>query len=528
MKSKISFLFFLFFFIFFLREIDLTTTDLGRHIKNGEMILRGDTLEKVLSANFYSYVYPEFPFVNHHWGSGVIFYLVQRFFGFAGISLFFAGLSAVTFLVFFRLAWKKSTLMISALSVILIIPLIFLRTEIRPEAFSYLFCGIYWLILSNNAHCHPDPAIGGRRIPIESCKPNGILRRFTPRNDIIFLPLLQLLWVNLHSYFFLGFILMGAFGLEEIFKGNFKGVKKLAVVIILSVFASFINPAGVKGFLYPLHIFDNFGYRLLENQSTFFLERVIGEYPAGIYFRILFLLLAFSFVWKWAKEKKIELVDFLLAIFVSVIAFKAVRNFAVFGFFCLPIIAQNLSNFRLHKDEAINKFAFVLLGTVLVPAIFFIKPQYWLQRNKIGFGLETGEKEAAEFFLSNKLKGPVFNNYDIGGYLIYYLFPQGKVFVDNRPEAYQADFFEKVYIPMQEQRDKWNKADKEYNFNTVFFYRLDLTPWAQTFLLNLIDDKNWAPVYVDGKRIIFLKRVKQNEELIKKFALPREMFSAKQ
>lgn len=503
-KSKKVFLLlfiFLCLFVFFLREIDLTTTDLGRHIKNGETILQGDTLEKVLYTNFYSYTSTDFPFVNHHWGSGVIFFLIKSLFGFGGLSVFFAGITALTLLVFFSLARGRSKLLISLLVLVWIIPVLYLRTEIRPEIFSYFFCGLFWLILDR-------------------------------KKWLYFLPFLMLFWVNLHSYFFVGFILIGLYWFEQLIsvllkKGNRKYFGKISLFLVLSILAGLINPSGVRGLLYPLHIFDNFGYRLLENQSTFFLERVIGEYPAGIYFRILFLILVFSFVWKLAKEKKIEPVNFLLAIFVSVFAFKAVRNFAVFGFFCLPIIAQNLKSFRLHKDETINKFIFILLGTVLVPTIFFIKPQYWLQRNKIGFGLETGEKEAAEYFLDNKLKGPIFNNYDIGSYLIYYLFPSEKVFVDNRPEAYPTSFFKEEYMPMQEQEDKWKETEQKYNFNAIFFYRLDLTPWAQTFLISLVENKNWAPVYVDGKRIIFLKRVKQNEEIIKKFELPKEMFSVK-
>jgi len=57
------------------------------------------------------------------------------------------------------------------------------------------------------------------------------------------------------------------------------------------------------------------------------------------------------------------------------------------------------------------------------------------------------------FFKENNLQGPIFNNYDIGGYLIFNLFPQEKVFVDNRPETYSSEFFQEDYIPMQEDYD---------------------------------------------------------------------------
>jgi len=144
-----------------------------------------------------------------------------------------------------------------------------------------------------------------------------------------------------------------------------------------------------------------------------------------------------------------------------------------------------------------------------------------------GLGLEQGRTQAAQFFLKNNLSGPIFNNYDIGGYLIYFLYPKEKVFVDNRPEAYPPDFFTETYVPMQEDNGVWQKMEKKYHFETIFFYRLDLTPWSQTFLVNRIQDKTWAPVWVDGSTIIFVKRDEKNQEIIRRFELPQEMFSVR-
>jgi hypothetical protein len=77
---------------------------------------------------------------------------------------------------------------------------------------------------------------------------------------------------------------------------------------------------------------------------------------------------------------------------------------------------------------------------------------------------------------------------------------------------------------MQEDEAIWKIKSEEYNFNSIFFYRQDLTPWAQKFLLARIKDPQWAPVFVDNYNIIFLKRNELNDELIKKYELPKEMF----
>ena len=78
--------------------IDLVRSDLGRHIKNGELIVHGTW--DVLYKNYYSYTYPQYPFINHHWLFGVFCYAVWHYFGFTGLSLIYLGLELFTFYVF--------------------------------------------------------------------------------------------------------------------------------------------------------------------------------------------------------------------------------------------------------------------------------------------------------------------------------------------------------------------------------------------------------------------------------------------
>lgn len=501
--KEIFFFFFLtIFFIFSLNGIDLTTSDLGRHIKNGEYVFKNPA---VLYTNFYSFTEGDFPFINHHWGTGVIFFLVYKLFSFTGFSVLFALISSLTFGLFFLVSWKRSNIAVSVLSSICALPLILWRSEVRPEMFSYLFCGIYYLIVW------------------------GYFSNKFKRKILFIIPVLQIVWVNLHSYFFLGYFIIGVyllFSLINLFlkKQGKEKVISLGIVLVISMIVSLLNPSGISGFLYPLHIFDNFGYRLLENQNLFFLEKILGSYPPGVYFRLLTMLLIFSWVSKSVKEKKIDITDLIFTVFFLFIAVKAVRNFSLFAFFAVPVLSVNLNNFTFSKKNNINNFFYLLIITVIFPLIILINPNFWTMRYKFITGIIKNNSGSADFFLQNNIKGPVFNNYDIGGYLIFYLFPKEKVFVDNRPEAYPAKFFTDTYIPMQENQDKWDQTDQKYKFNVIFFQRNDLTPWAQQFLVSRIKDINWAPVFVDDKTIIFLKRNTENRKLIEKYELPGEMF----
>ena len=68
--------------------IDLTNggIDLGRHLKNGELLL-----SQILHTNFYSYTQPE---LNHHWLAGIVFYSVYKLDGFPGLNAFYILLAA--------------------------------------------------------------------------------------------------------------------------------------------------------------------------------------------------------------------------------------------------------------------------------------------------------------------------------------------------------------------------------------------------------------------------------------------------
>jgi len=498
---------FLLFTFLITRKINLATTDLGRHLKNAEVALQDDVLggwRGVLRTNFFSYTYPDYPFVNHHWGSGVIFFLIWRTCGFVGLSIFFTIITLATFWLFFRLAWKNSRFSLALLIAILVLPVIVSRVEIRPETFSYLLAGIFLWVLQR-------------------------------RRLLWLLPFLELVWVNLHIYFFLGFFLIGAFFLEELFflpkrgkrVGNLGYLRDLSIAGGLCLAASFLNPAGWRGVLYPLQIFKGYGYRLFENQAVWFLDKIV-RYPPSLYFKIAFGVLVLSWIYVFVKKRSFSFCNLLFTICYSFIAWSAVRNFTLFGYFALPIIAYNLREIRVIGEKPeLEDFLAASVGALLLLGLFLPNSSYWLARLSLGFGLEKGNEKAAEFFLENHLSGPIFNNYDNGGYLIYYLFPKERVFVDNRPEAYPKEFFEKTYIPMQEKEEKWEQENKKYNFNTVFFYRLDLTPWGQNFLVSRIKDPSWAPVYVDDWSIIFVKRNAQNQALIQKYELPKEIFTVK-
>lgn len=488
---------------FLAHRIDLTVADLGRHLMNGKVFVEQGIIP---ATNFYSYTVPDAPVVNHHWGSGVLFFLAWQAGGFTAVQVFFMAISIATLVLMFGIAAAAAGPGPAALAALLAIPMLAERTEIRPEAFTYLFAALFLLVL----------------LKYEKDRRWRIL---------ILLPVLELLWVSTHIYFFLGPALIGAFLVGALLWRPFdwRGIQPLVWTFLAACAATLANPFGLKGAMAPFTIFQNYGYRVAENQPLWFIETLLRN-PNFTIFKILCVILAAGFVlraWR-ARDSRISVPLLLIGIFVAASGWLATRNFALFGFFFVPIVAMNTAawcgNFFAARRRALAAAAGMLVVLALAPALFGQWQRYFPYWKEPGLGLERGTGGAAEFFTAHGLRGPVFNNYDIGGYLIWHLFPQEKVFTDNRPEAYTEEFFRTRYVPIQERDDAWQESMARWGFNAIFFSHRDMTPWGQQFLVSRIQDREWAPVYADRYAIIFLRRNENNNSIIEQFGIPQSAF----
>ncbi|MHB1316685.1 MAG: hypothetical protein ACYCZW_02400 [Minisyncoccota bacterium] len=502
-----------FLFLFLAQKINLPASDIGRHIKNGEVLLNANEYKisrsALLHTNFFSYTYPDFPFINHHWGYGIFVYLIYIFFGWTGLSLSYILSIIIAFIILFLLSSKKTPLYASIPISIFLIPLIAERTEVRPEGLSYIFIAIFLYILV-------------------SFSENKI-----PKKYLYSLPILTILWVNVHIYAIFSPLLIGAFLCESIIRKDWEKVKIYITFITLSALALLISPYGLEGAIYPFKIFENYGYLVAENQSIPFLEKLNFINPNYLWWKIsTFFVFMTGISALFVNKKKFPIALGFITLAFSLLSFFGTRHLTLFGFILIPFFSSiaYLFSEKISSDEdKQNAWVWsIIISIFLTIFICFRFSSHLPGKGNWGLGLLPQNIDSVTFVEKNRIQGPFFSNYDIGGLIIFSLFtPEKKerVFVDNRPESYPKEFFKDIYIPMQENINVWEKISDQYNFNAIWFYRLDSTPWAQNFLVTHINDPLWAPVYVDGYTIIFLKRNEINDDIIKQFELPKSMFS---
>ena len=495
---------------FLAHPIDLTVSDLGRHLKNGELFFQSGFIAE---TNLYAYTHPGHPFVNHHWGSGVIFYLLERSIGFPGLSLFFLAVSAATLWLFFSLAARAGSFGLAVLLTLIVMPVLITRHEIRPELFSYLFGGLFMYLLWN----HREGRLSGRRLWA--------------------VPFLQVLWVNLHIYFFIGIFIVGVFLLEALVSraagqappshGQGNPRKCLAAILLATGAASCINPAGLRGALYPLFIFQGYQFPVIENYSVPGILKAGFQFLPLTYFMLIFGLLCLSWLYVGVKDREnFSLANLLLSLFFVAMAWSTIRNFALFAFFALPLTAANLG--RLGRGRSmrwLNTSSGIPLAAGAVALILvLIKPEYFFSggRGAFGIGIKAGNLAAAEFTRRENLQGPIFNSYDVGGYLIHALYPRERVYVDNRPEAYPAPFFAEDYFSLLANDDKWRGAAAGRGFQAIVINPAGRSVMTENFVIRRMLDADWAAVFYDRDLLFLARRFGANQPIIAKHELPRE------
>ena len=418
----------------------------------------------------------------------------------------------VTLLIFLNVATKFSSFAIAAPIAVIVLPVLITRYEVRPELFSYLFCGLFLQLLWGYKY----GKLGFRWL--------------------LLLPIIEIFWVNLHIYFFIGVLLIAVYLFESLVvfltqknQQNIRDqVKGLAVILLLTVVAACLNPAGISGAIYPFLILNEYGVPVIENYSVGAILRAGYNLLPLIYFAIVAGLLSLSWVYAVTKDRSsVSLGNLLLSAFFFAIAWSAIRNFAFFAYVALPLAAVNLKKLfsaesKTSSSPSILKVSAALAGIAFL--LIIIKPAYFVSSNRgrVGIGLQEANGAAAEFFLKEKIQGPIFNNFDVAGYLVYYLYPEQRVFVDNRPEAYPVAFFSDVYFPMQSDEAKWAAISRHYGFNVIVFNYRERSVRGEQFIIRRVLDPMWAPVYFDKDIIILAKRDGPNQPVIARYELPKE------
>ncbi len=483
--------------------------DLWWQLATGDWILANNSIP---ISDVFSFTYLGTKWINIKWGFEVLISLCTKAFGFEFIYAIQALVTVALLYFILKLINLKNKPFLDktwANSLIIICSFVFLAASSnriigRPEMFSHLFTIILIYLLT----------------------------RFQNKKNLIYLlPILQLIWTNMHEAFGTGIVIIGIFvfaaWVEYLINKNKKKPLFISLALVLSIVVVSINPYGFEMLSRPLEIFS----QLSTNKYTTELSNyTTHEYwQTSTYFTLLFLVITFLEMLTIAFEKSNEnrlkhlvnqfgLANILLVIAFTILAISAYRNLIFLNIVLLPFVVHSLFKFIVFIGTK-TKFKIqdmtITLLAVVVGIVFYISivsNQYY-KINKIShtFGLQFSALQnpagAAQFLKANNLDSKIiFTDYLVSSYLLYQLCPNFKTFVDLRDLDVFPDTFFQKNAEVYANYENYKLLDEKYNFKAAVV----LNTQFKRLQIGLYNDSNYTLSYFDPLVSVFVKQKKLN------------------
>jgi hypothetical protein len=446
--------------------------DMWWHLKTGEIVW---TSHSIPTTDLFSYTTNHHAWIPHEWLSQTLIYGAYRFAGYPGLMLWLCFFTAALLIAGYALCSLYSgNAKVGFLGALAIWFFATSGLAIRGQMIGYLLLVTELLLLH----------LGRTRNP----------RWF------FLLPPLFALWINCHASFILGPIVAVTFlscsffdfrlGSLVSMRWDPRDRRMLALAIILSAFALFLNPVGLRQILYPLNILHQpQGGSVIEEFLPLQLNSARGAGLLGV-LTCIFLLVA-------ARRSELFWDEILLLAMGTWLAVSHQRMVFVFGILAAPILSRMLStswdDYHAEEDRPLPNAAF-LAASLLIAFWAFPSSQYLLRQVA-----EKSPVRAVEFINSHHLPGNMLNEYTDGGYLTWAA-PEHPVFVDGNADSFGSAGVLTDFGNWMTLKSDPNTLLNKYKIGFCLLSRD--SPMAH--VLPLLP--GWKAVYSDNMSVIFVRQ----------------------
>jgi len=457
--------------------------DFWWHMQVGSLLVDHGRL---LSHEQFTYTVAGRPWYDQEWGSEVIGWLIFHWGGFLAFSLAY---TAVTWLGFWfiwrRIAAERVPALIAGACLVIagLAGILVWGPRSQMISFTLTCLTLYWVeefLRDRNHHLY-------------------------------FLPLVMVVWANLHGGFVYGLAVVGLAAVTEsvlwaVSPGDTshrrRSLRLWAVLIACGV-AGLVNPITFNAYLAAIRV------QTSSVQQSFIAEwhspnfHVAGE--LGLELLLLLVVAAMAL-------RRPRLWDVLVTVVGIYAALAAVRNAPISAALLTPMVAWSFgaawerSRWRdgfagFLRRRAQDVSILVTLGALLVTvgSVGVMADTLSSQTASTNANFPVG---AANWLAAHPTVGTrMFNAYDWGGYLMYRFYPDPnrRVFVYGEATLMGNELMQQV-SDVETSEPNWQQILTEHGVN----YVVERTDSALTMALSV--DPQWQRVYDDGFAVIFVKR----------------------
>ena len=448
--------------------------DMWWHLAVGERILQSSGWPTVDS---YSYTVAGHPWIAYEWLGEVLIASAARLAGMPGLVCLLLILSCTfLLLLFYASDLRSANLKAAFVACAAVLPAAAFFFTVRPQLIGYIFLLITLIWLRRYRQ--------GRQ------------------RSLWVLPFVFIIWVNTHGSFAFGLFVLGVYWFSGLVEFRVGGIfaerwtpgqrRHLAIIFLLCVLGLTITPYGTRLAAYPLEMA--------------FLQPVniasIQEWqPLSPYFQMgkVFIALLLGFFLLHLLCRLSYRLEELALLFLAIYAASVHRRFLLLLVVVLaPTLAMLLVRwmppYQSRKDRhVLNLASVILLGVGLV--LFFPSAQAIH-----GVVSQSYPDQAVAYMRAQGISGRVLNEYGWGGYLIWSLRAQQKVFIDGRADIYDHGGVLADYMSMTHLKPNTLFLLQKYGISSCLLRR---DAPLRTLLAARPD---WEMVYQDRVSVLFVRR----------------------
>ncbi|MGO9404056.1 MAG: hypothetical protein ACLPVW_11365 [Terriglobales bacterium] len=453
--------------------------DLWWHLKVGDWIVEHHAVPYV---GIFSRTAGAHPWIAYSWGYEVLLSRAYAWFGLVGLAMFGVLLTvAVTFVLFWMLHRLCGRFWIAWI-LALIGSLAFLFSLMPRPVFVTMI--LFTIVLT---------------FLLEA-------QRSGRMQLLWWLPVIFVLWANIHIQFVYGLAVVGLFMGVNLLQRlpSWVGIRfdflqpptlplSGLIGILLACFAAtFIGP-------YTYHLYhvvaaysnSHVPYFMIQELSAF-------DFKFFTHYALLLLTAGAFFAVGWPK--KLDLFKLSLLVVASVVAFRTERDAWFLGI-CAAMFVADIAGPRAGESAhtpALKLPELAGAGAVLAMLL-------WLTARNTGFNTRDLDRDvsreypvdAVNFVRRNSFSGPLYNHLDWGGFLIWYL-PQYPVVVDGRNDLYGDELDLITY--------KSSQGDSYTSDPYLNEAGLVLLPQKLPLAKLLTIDSRFRLVYQDPLSVVFVRK----------------------
>jgi hypothetical protein len=308
------------------------------------------------------------------------------------------------------------------------------------------------------------------------------------------LPVMMVLWVNLHGGFPLGFLIIGVFGGPAILKRDWAGFKFFCLSALGCAIAIPINPLGWHVYAALTTVLGHFSQTYVTEWLPYYLNITLPESIPGIVYILIFVTLELR------DRGPVPLEPRLLSWFFLALGLYQFRYIAFFFMFSTLPLALHID--RLLPKRPVNSktqrsllAAGILVACALPLTYLHIKPALGLP--------QMLSQQDVDYLQTRFPRARLLNHWNYGGLLIFYSHGAIPVFVDGRaatayPDDLLRDYFKLAELEFSE--TAWDAALEKYQIDTVLWVRAH-----EALRRFLVDKKGWKEAYTGMYASIYVK-----------------------